>query len=102
MKNTLGKVNRRSRGLNQQFRRQGSRKRQSEKQKEKRILKSEDGLRDTWDSKHDNICLLGALEGEEKEQEIVNLLEEIVTENFPHLVQVKDPQVWKHREFRTR
>ena len=36
---------------------------------------------------------MGILEGEESEQGIKNLFEEIMTENFPNLVEEKDTQV---------
>ena len=40
-----------------------------------------------WDNfKHSNIHIIGMLEGEEKEQEIGNLFEKIMKENFPNLV----------------
>ena len=59
---------------------------QPEQQKEKRILKNEDSLRDLWDSiKRNNIRIIGVPKGEEREQGIENLFEEIMTENFPNL-----------------
>ena len=40
-----------------------------------------------WDSlKHSNIQIIGVPEGEEQEQEIENLFEQIMKENFPNLV----------------
>nr|KAF6462323.1 hypothetical protein HJG59_011354 [Molossus molossus] len=67
---------------------------QSEQQKEKRIQKNEDSVRSLWDNfKHINICKLGVPEGEEREQEIENLFETIMTENFPNLVKETDIQV---------
>ena len=33
-----------------------------------------------------NVCIIGIPEGEERKQVIENLLEEIMTENFPNLV----------------
>ena len=40
-----------------------------------------------WDiSKHTNIWITGVPEGEEEEQEIENLFEKIMKENFPNLV----------------
>ena len=35
--------------------------------------------------KHNNICIIGIPEGEEKEQGIENLSAKIITENFPNL-----------------
>ena len=43
--------------------------------------------------KRSNICLIGIPEGEEKEQEIGNLFEKIMKENFPNLVKEIDMQV---------
>ena len=41
---------------------------QAEKKKGKRIFKNEISLRELWGNiKHTNICIIGALEGEEKE-----------------------------------
>ena len=46
------------------------------KQEENRILKNEDIVRSFWDNfEHTNIHIMGVPEGEEKEQEIGNLLE---------------------------
>ena len=54
---------------------------QSEKQKEKRIIKNGDSLRDFWGNmKHYNICIRGVPEGEEREEDFENLFEEIMTE----------------------
>ena len=43
--------------------------------------------------KHSNICIIGVPEGEEKEQEIGNLFEKIMKENYPNLGKVIDMQV---------
>ena len=67
---------------------------QSEQQEEKRIQKSEDSVRSLWDNfKLTNICTLWVLEGEEREQEIKNLFEKIMTESFLNLVKEIDIQV---------
>ena len=43
-------------------------------------------LRNILDNmKHNNMCIMGIPEGEESEQEVKNLYEEIMTENFPNL-----------------
>nr|KAF6369207.1 hypothetical protein mMyoMyo1_010589 [Myotis myotis] len=66
---------------------------QLEKQNEKRIQKYEDSVRSLWDSfKRTNIRIIGVPE-DEREQDIENLFEEIMTENFPHLVKEIDLQV---------
>ena len=67
---------------------------QPEQQKEKRIWKTEDSVSSLWDnSKCSNICIIGVPEGEEKEQEIGNLFEKLMKENFPNLVKEIDMQV---------
>nr|KAF6360244.1 hypothetical protein mMyoMyo1_011190 [Myotis myotis] len=66
---------------------------QPEKQNEKRIQKYEDSVRSLWDSfKRTNIRIIGVPE-EEREQDIENLFEEIMTVNFPYLVKEIDLQV---------
>ena len=46
-----------------------------------------------WDNlKHSNIQIIGAPEGEEQQQEIENLFEQIMKENFPNLVKEIDFQ----------
>ena len=60
---------------------------QSEQEEEKRIQNNENSINSLWDNfKRSNICLIGMPEGEGKEQEIGNLLEKIVKENFPNSV----------------
>ena len=55
-----------------------------EKNEETRIQKNEERLRKLQDNfKHSNIWIIGVTEGEEEEQEIENLLEKIMKENFP-------------------
>ena len=67
---------------------------QSEQQEEKGIEEKGDSVSSLWDNfKHSNIHILGVLEGEEKEQEIRNLFEKIIKENFPNLVKEIDMQV---------
>ena len=58
---------------------------------ETRIQKNEERLRNLWDNlKHSNIWIIGVPEGEE--QEIENLFEQIMKENFPNLVKEIDFQ----------
>ena len=74
---------------------------QSEQQKEKRIPKTEDSVSSLWDNfKKSN--MIGMPEEEKKEQEIGNLFEKIMKENFPSLVKEIDMQSRKHRESQTR
>ena len=59
---------------------------QLEQNGETRIQKNEGGLRNLWDNfKCSNIWIIGVPEGEEEEQEIENLFEQIMKENFPNL-----------------
>ena len=63
-------------------------------QEEKRIQKSKDSVSSLWDNfKHSNIHIIEVPEGEEREQEIGNLFEKVMTENFPNLVKETDMQV---------
>ena len=67
---------------------------QNSKKKKELKKKKEDRLRSPWDNfKHTNIRIIGIPEGEEKEQEIENLFEKIMKENFPNLVKEIDIQV---------
>nr|KAF6492434.1 hypothetical protein HJG59_009637 [Molossus molossus] len=58
------------------------------------MKKQEDSLRELWDNKKcNNICITGVPEEKENEQGIENIIEEIVTENFPNLVKEEGIQV---------
>ena len=58
------------------------------------MKKNEDSIRSLWDiSKCTDIQIIGMPEGEEEEQEIENLLEKIMKENFPNLVKEIDMQI---------
>ena len=62
--------------------------------KKKKIQENEDSISSLWDNfKSSNIHIMGVLEGEKKEQEIGNLFEKIMKENFPSLVKEIDMQV---------
>ena len=51
------------------------------------MQKDEKRLRNLWDNfKHSNIWIMGMPEGEEEEQDIENLFEQITKENFIILV----------------
>ena len=55
----------------------------AEKNKEKRMKRNEDSLRDCWDNiKHNNICIIGVPEGEEREKGPEKIFEEIIVKNF--------------------
>ena len=50
------------------------------------MQKNEERLRNLWDNfKHSNIWIIGVPEGEEEEQEVENLFEQIMKENVPNL-----------------
>ena len=71
---------------------------QAEKQNRIRLIKNQYSLREFQENmKWNNIRIIGIWEGEEMEQGIENLLEKIMTENFPNLVREKVTQLRKHR-----
>ena len=74
-------------------RRKEERNIQPEKNEETRIQKNEERLRNLQDIlKGSNIRIIGVPEGEEKEQKIENLFEQIMKENFPRLAKETDFQ----------
>ena len=63
------------------------------KWRNKHSKKNEERLRNLWDNfKRSNIQIIGVPEGEEEEQEIENLFEQIMKENFSNLVKEIDFQ----------
>ena len=57
-----------------------------EQNKEKRMKRNEDSLRDLWDNiKCNNIRIIGVPEGEEREKGPEKIFEEIIVENFPNM-----------------
>ena len=68
--------------------------------KEKRMKRIEDSLRDFWDIKRTNIQIIGVPEEEEKKKGTEKIFEEIIVENFPNMGKeiVKSR---KHRESHT-
>ena len=57
-----------------------------EQNKEKRMKRNEDSLRDIWDNiKCTNIRIIGVSEGEEREKVPEKILEEIILEKFPNM-----------------
>ena len=57
-----------------------------EQNKEKRIKRIEDNLRDLWDNiKHTNIQIIGIPEEEEKEKGSEEIFEELIVKNFPNM-----------------
>ena len=61
-----------------------------EQNKEKRMKRIEDSLRDLWDdTKHTNIQIIGVPE-EEKKKGSEKIFEEIIVENFPNMAKEID------------
>ena len=57
-----------------------------EQNKEKRMKRIEDSLRDLWDNiKCTNIQIIGVPEEEEKKKRTEKIFEEIIVENFPNV-----------------
>ena len=57
-----------------------------EENKEKRMKRNEDSLRDLWDNfKCTNIHIIGVPEGEKREKGPEKIFEEIILENFPNM-----------------
>ena len=75
----------------------------TEQNKEKRMKRIEDSLRDIWDNiKHTNIQIIGVPEGEEKKKGTEKIFEEIIVENFPNMGkeivnQIQEAQKVPHR-----
>ena len=58
----------------------------SEQNKEKRMKRIEDSLRDHWNNiKHTNIQIIGVPKEEEKKKWTEKIFEEITVENFPNM-----------------
>ena len=58
----------------------------AEQNKENRMKRIEDSLRDLWDNiKHTNIRITGFPEEEEKKKGSEKIFEEIIVENFPNM-----------------
>ena len=56
-----------------------------EQNKEKRMKRNGDSLRDLWDNiKCSNICIIWVPEGEEREKGPKKIFEEIISEKFPN------------------
>ena len=58
----------------------------TEQNKEKRIKRNDENLRDLWDNiKHNNIRIIGVPEGEEREKGPEKIFEEIIAKDFPNM-----------------
>ena len=67
-----------------------------EQNKETRMKRNEDSLRDFWDNiEHNNIRIIGVPEGEEREKGPEKIFEEIIVENFPNMEKEIATQVQK-------
>ncbi|KAK1345497.1 hypothetical protein QTO34_007954 [Cnephaeus nilssonii] len=67
---------------------------QAEQQLEKKIKKQEESLRELRDNmKRSNMRIIGLPEGQEEQQGLENLFEEIMTENFPDMGKIKVTQI---------
>ncbi|KAK1336336.1 hypothetical protein QTO34_004142 [Cnephaeus nilssonii] len=67
---------------------------QAEQQLEEKIKKQEESLRELRDNmKRSNMRIIGLPEGQEEQQGLENLFEEIMTENFPDMGKIKVTQV---------
>ena len=65
-----------------------------EQNKEKRMKRNEDSLRDFWNNiNHTNICIIGVPEEEEKKERTGKIFEEILVENFPNMGKERATQV---------
>ena len=58
----------------------------TEQNKEKRMKRIEDSLRDHWDIKHTNIQIIGVPEEEDTKKGTEKIFEEIIVESFPNMV----------------
>ena len=66
----------------------------AEQNKEKRMKRIEDSLRDDWDNiKCTNIRIIGVPEEEDKKKGTEKIFEEIIVENFPNMGKEIDNQV---------
>ena len=74
-----------------------------EQNKEKRMKRNEDSLRDLWDNiKRNNIRIIGVPEGEESEKGPEKIFKEIIVQNFPNMgkeiaTQVQEAQRVQYR-----
>ena len=89
MKNTLRGINSRKTEAEERVRDREDRMVEftaSEQNKEKRMKRNEDSLRDLWDNiKRNNIHIIVVPEGEEREKGPEKIFEEITVENFPNM-----------------
>ena len=105
MKNTLERINSRITEAEEQISDLEDRMVEftaSEQNKEKRMTKNEDSIRELWDNiKCNNIRIIGVPEGEEREKGPKKIFEEIIVENFPNMGKEIATQVQVHSESHT-
>ena len=71
----------------------------AEQNKEKRMKRIEDSLRDFWDNiKHPNIQIKRGAEEEEEKKGTEKIFEEITVENFPNMSRKYSVKFRMHRE----
>ena len=74
----------------------------AEQNKEKRMKRIEDSLRDFWDNiKHTNIRIIGVPEEEEKKKGTEKIFEEIIVENYPNMGKERVNKVQEAQESHT-
>ena len=56
-----------------------------EQNKERRMIRNENSLRELWDIICSNICIIGVLEGEEREMGPKKIFEDIIAENLSNM-----------------
>ena len=97
MKNTLERINSRITGAEKRISDLEDKMVEftaAEKNKEKRMKRNEDSLRDLWDNiKHKNIHIIRVPEGEEREKRTKKIFEEIIVKNFPKMEKETATQV---------
>ena len=74
----------------------------TEQNKEKRMKRIEDSLKDLWDNiQRTNIRIIGVPEDEQKKEGTEKIFEEIIVENFPNMGKEIVNQSRKRRESHT-
>ena len=74
----------------------------AEQNKEKRMKRIEDTLRDLYDNiEHTNIRIIGVSEEKEKKKRTDKIFEEIIVENYPNMGKEMSVKSRKHRESHT-
>ena len=57
----------------------------AEQKREKRLKTNEESLRELWDIKCTNICIIGVPEGEEREKGTEKIFQEIIAKNISNM-----------------